>query len=234
MRNSINCIVTIVFVAEFFSTFCFQKGAGWKQRTAKYTIISCSEDSVDELEDAINAKVAPLPSTSSKVNFGDQTPTNIKYDLWVVGAGTLGSIAAKIWKNHFPDARVHAETKTTSRHEYLQSLDVSCSLRSDRSTADEKCARNVLIALPPSSSADYIDEINVACRIWGGSLGNGNLVYTSSIGVYGDSIGNIVNEKFRVDTRSQRTTLMVNAEQAVLSREGIVVRLAGLYTGDCL
>lgn len=56
------------------------------------------------------------------------------------------------------------------------------------------------------------------------------MVFTSSIGVYGESNGNTVTEDFRVDTRSSRSTNMLSAEEAVLSREGNVIRLAGLYT----
>lgn len=56
------------------------------------------------------------------------------------------------------------------------------------------------------------------------------MVFTSSIGVYGESSGNIVTEDFRLDTRSGRSTVMISAEEAVLKREGKVIRLAGLYT----
>lgn len=86
--------------------------------------------------------------------------------------------------------------------------------------------------MPPSSAVNYVDELNAACRLWAGALGNGSLVFTSSIGVYGESFGNIVNETFRVDTRTQRTSLMLAAEEAVLVRKGAVVRLAGLYLKD--
>ena len=149
--------------------------------------------------------------------------------MWIVGCGTLGCIAAQLWRNKYPQASIHAETRqakfsyyiifdqfnrfrnvgrSASRHDFLKSIGVSASLRSDRTEADEVSARNVLIALPPSSSSNqYAEELHRACRLWAGTLGNGNLVFTSSIGVYGDSFGNVVNEKFRVDTRSQRTTL---------------------------
>lgn len=44
-----------------------------------------------------------------------------------------------------------------------------------------------------------------------------------------DSHGNTVNEGFRLDTRSKRSTNLITAEEAILSREGNVIRLAGLY-----
>ena len=39
-----------------------------------------SEDNgPEEAEDAFGAAIGPLPTVSSKVNFGDQTPKNIKH-----------------------------------------------------------------------------------------------------------------------------------------------------------
>ena len=49
--------------------------------------------------------------------------------------------------------------------------------------------------------------------------------------VYGDG-SNTVNEEFRLDTRSARATKMISAEEDMIKREGIVIRLAGLYTID--
>lgn len=33
----------------------------------------------EEAEDAFGAAIGPLPTVSSKINFGDQTPKNIKH-----------------------------------------------------------------------------------------------------------------------------------------------------------
>ena len=41
---------------------------------------------------------------------------------------------------------------------------------------------------------------------------------------------NKVDETFRVDTRSKRSRIMIDAEEATLSREGTILRLGGLYT----
>lgn len=43
-------------------------------------------------EDAVNAPVGPLPSVSSRINFAkEEVSKNLKYDLWIVGTGTLGN-----------------------------------------------------------------------------------------------------------------------------------------------
>ena len=63
-------------------------------------------------------------------------------------------------------------------------------------------------------------------------LSKGHMAFTSSTVVYGPSNGNTVDEQFRLDTRSERSTKMIAAEESILSRGGSVVRLAGLYTAD--
>ena len=50
-------------------------------------LLSSIEENSDELgDDVFGASVGPLPSVSSRINFGE-TVVNCKYDLWVVGAG---------------------------------------------------------------------------------------------------------------------------------------------------
>ena len=160
----------------------------------------------EDVDDAFGAPVGPLPSVSSKINYGDQTPQNICHDLWVVGSGTLGMLALKEWMSLYPDSKVIAETKTENRHTELSLLGVTPRLRSQRSDADDMTARYLLICIPPSASADYVEEIHSSCRLWAGPLGQGHMAFTSSTAVYGESSGNTVDETFRLDTRSQRST----------------------------
>ncbi len=65
--------------------------------TSSGLIIGGDDDSKDneEADDVIGRPVGPLPSVSSKLNFADEEPTDVKYDLWVVGAGTLGELVCK-------------------------------------------------------------------------------------------------------------------------------------------
>ena len=157
-------------------------------------------------EDAIGRPLDPLPSVSSKINHVDNTGSNMKYDLWVAGAGTLGEIVCRLYKEKYPDAKVVAETATTNRHDRLQSYGVMCKVRSTRNEEDVKSARNLIIAFPPSSAADYAAEVSEATRLWAGPMTGGTMAFTSSSAVYGDSEGNIVDEAFRLDTRSARST----------------------------
>jgi hypothetical protein len=163
------------------------------------------DENSGEIEDRFGAPVGPLPAVSSKVNWAEIVP-NVVHDLWIVGCGTLGTLAAREWKSRFPESKVIAETNSESRHKELSSLGVTPRLRSQRSQEDLTSARYVLITLPPSSSEQYEEEIGDACQLWAGPYGQGHLAFTSSTAVYGDSFGNTVDEVFRVDTRSKRST----------------------------
>jgi hypothetical protein len=172
-----------------------------------------SSEAEDEAlaEDRIGAPVGPLPSTSSKVNY-QEIKTNPTIDLWVVGSGTLGAFAVQQWLALHPGSRVVAETASSKKHEALAIAGSEPRLRASRSLNDEFCARNVLICLPPSAVENYEEELSLSFRLWAGPE-KGNLVFTSSTVVYGDSFGNTVDEKFRLDTRSSRSFKMICAEE---------------------
>ena len=127
------------------------------------------------VDDAIGAPVGPLPTVSSKINWGDQTPQNICHDLWVVGSGTLGMMALKEWMSLYPESKVIAETKTENRHAELMRLGVTPRLRSQRTDDDDMTARYLLLCIPPSAADDYKAEIDLATRLWAGPLGQGML-----------------------------------------------------------
>ncbi|KAJ1409776.1 hypothetical protein B484DRAFT_336557 [Ochromonadaceae sp. CCMP2298] len=187
----------------------------------------------DEAPDAFGRAVDVLPKTSSSINFGEKD-INIKHDLWVVGCGTMGEFLVQQCKSQYPDSQVVAETLTTNRQARIEAVGAQHKLRESRDESDDGTARTVIICLPPSlmQQAEYVEELFKATRLWAGPEGGGNLVYTSSLAVYGPSDGNTVTEAFRVDTRSSRSTMLLTAEESIMSRGGNVIRLAGLYTKD--
>ena len=130
----------------------------------------------------------------------------------------------------FPKSSICGETKSINRHDEFKTFGIEPKLRDDRNVDDEGSAKNLLICIPPSAAKLYDEELNESVRLWAGPASGGELVFTSSIGIYGDSNGNTVTETFRVDSRSSRSTKLITAEELILSRCGICVRLAGLYT----
>jgi hypothetical protein len=128
-------------------------------------------------------------------------------DLWVVGAGTLGGLVCQRWKEKFPTTRVVAETSSSVRHQTFLDQNLSPRIRSERKASDYSSVKNVVISIPPSSSTDYVSEIQDAVRLWKGIEGGGHLVFTSSIGVFSESSGKKVTESSSVDLISPRSKL---------------------------
>ena len=140
-----------------------------------------------EGDDVWGAPVGPLPSVSSRINFGEET-VDVRHDLWVVGSGsqtivlsilsfhfystyvmlgTLGELLVRQWKALFPTSRVVAETLTEKRHQIYSDLGVQVRLRSNRDPDDIKTAKNLVICLPPSAALKgYLEEISNATLLW--------------------------------------------------------------------
>jgi hypothetical protein len=174
------------------------------------------EDGPAAIDDNVNAPVGAMPTVSSRINFPeDDSRSRVVHDLWVCGAGNIGEEVIKAWKRLGGGDRIVAETMSSSRHESLSSLGASAVTRSARSAADERTARTVVIAIPPSAGkgrgqeydyhSGYLEELSEATRLWAGPLGGGSLVFTSSVGVYGD-MARTVTENTMTDSRSKKAT----------------------------
>jgi hypothetical protein len=123
-----------------------------------------------------------------------------RYDLWVVGAGTLGQEVLSQLDIRNSELKVAAENHDESRNIAITDYGAEHKLRHQRSAADYGCARNVVICIPPSVD-NYIEEIRAATLLWAGADWKGCLIYTSSIGIYGDASGTI-DEESHIDARS--------------------------------
>jgi hypothetical protein len=76
-----------------------------------------------------NLKIKGGQQCATKSMFEKRIP---KYDLWIVGAGTLGTLVAQDWIHKFPGAKVVAETRTTSNHKDLKDFGAIPRIRSER------------------------------------------------------------------------------------------------------
>lgn len=151
------------------------------------------------------------------------------HDLWVVGAGTLGEIVCRKYKERNPNANIVGETTTERNHQHLDSIGVIPIKSSQRSAGDLQSANNLVISIPPSSCPDYAGAVSEAIKYWVGPQYGGSLVFTSSVGVYGDYSGRVVDEFSPLDSESPRSKTLIAAEEAVLAKGGNILRLGGLY-----
>jgi nucleoside-diphosphate-sugar epimerase len=136
--------------------------------------------------------------------------------LLIVGAGRLGQrVGIK-----FP-GEVTGETLTPSSHQELKKLGILPRIRIDEGDFD-----SVLFAVPPSSSNfSYLDEVNRALSLWNGTK---SFVFVSSTSVYSEDNGGEVTENSLL-SNSLRASTLLQAEDAVIKKNGTVLRLAGLY-----
>lgn len=138
----------------------------------------------------------------------------------IVGAGVLGRLIAHQWRQLHPDSVIVGETLTTRSHNDLQSLNITPALVGMTSTSPR-----VVFCAPPSKSVDYGSLVAQATQR---VSPNGRFIFTSSSGICG-SVPIVSERSPACDVpRMQR---LKQAEQATLSiPQGLVVRLAGLYT----
>jgi len=146
----------------------------------------------------------------------------MRNDLRIIGAGELGSRVGRLWRKWIPESQITAETATVVRHATLQHLGLLPSLRSHRG---EETASHILFSLPPSSSKRYLGEVEDALRLWNHL---GRFIFISSTGVYRENQGGEIREDSPL-AGTERASRLIEAEEAVIRNDGIVVRLAGLY-----
>jgi hypothetical protein len=141
-------------------------------------------------------------------------------DLWVAGAGVLGSSVLQRWrpasKNNLPVVgETRASIISNNRLPISTLAKISHRHRHQRSDQDNYSCDNVLISFPPSfgsnstSGAEYLSEVRSACRLWNPTnTHNGKLVLISSTAVYGNPGDVVVNELSDVDSNGSDRSKM--------------------------
>ncbi|KAG8470528.1 hypothetical protein KFE25_008949 [Diacronema lutheri] len=166
---------------------------------------------------ALTCALAPAPRSAARMGARGM------HDLLIVGTGTLGSLAAKQWRESFPEARIVGETRSDTRHDSLRAAGIEPRLRG---TGAMEAFPNVLICFAPGGNDDFPSEVKSALAAWDRS---GGCAFTSSGGVFAESDGGVVDEDSATDS-TPRSVRLLAAERHVLDAGATVVRLAGLYT----
>ncbi|KAK1865241.1 hypothetical protein I4F81_007775 [Pyropia yezoensis] len=196
---------------------------------------------------------SPPPAVAADGGSASSAAPALGGDLLILGAGTLGSIAARLWmdggRDGGPPRSVVAETRTERRHDALRAGGAVPRTREQADAADAAAAgggsdggggddstaspaiapavtfSNVLFCMPPSSSDDYVAEACRAVACWRGPSA-GRLVFTSTAGAYAEENGGVVTEGSPTTPGGGR---LGAAEAVIATAGGTVVRLAGLY-----
>lgn len=142
--------------------------------------------------------------------------------LLVIGAGELGSRVGRLARGLKPPTAVTAETKTAVRQATLANLGLIPRVRDQR---DEQKFDSVLVAIPPSRAGEYRREVALAMEC---CEARGRFVLVSSTAVYEEDSGGVITETSPLASHA-RASQLLEAENLVKNRGGIVIRLAGLY-----
>ena len=159
---------------------------------------------------------------------------NSTMNLKIVGAGELGIRIAMLWKQKFPDSDVFLKTQhdDPDRSRKWRSLGfkpLSCEYEQKKNRVT---APFVVFCAPPTNNPNYVNDITESVsNDWDCNSTDGKaFVFTGSGGVYLENSGGIVDENSEVSFASDKTKMLLSAEQTVLKNEGIVLRLGALYT----
>lgn len=150
--------------------------------------------------------------------------------ILIFGLGYSASYIAQ----HLQDAgtEVTATVRTTAKAEELGRRGIiarvfSSSSVDPRIADDIKSSDAILSSVPPNESGDpvlasFAGAITGDSRSWW-------IGYLSTIGVYGDHLGNWVDETTPATSEKHRSQLRIAAEQAWLALGAHVFRLSGIY-----
>ncbi|KAH9621272.1 hypothetical protein KSS87_011538 [Heliosperma pusillum] len=168
-----------------------------------------------------------LPPMSSSISESETTSSDVgeRNDLLIVGPGILGRLVAHQWRLEYPECQVYGQTATTDHHGELVEIGIVPSVKGTRLPRQFSY---VIFCAPPSRDMDYAADVRDAFSCWNGE---GNFVFTSSSAPYDCADNGYCDEDTPVVPigRSQRTDVLLKAENVVLEHGGCVLRLSGLY-----
>ena len=161
-------------------------------------------------------------------------------DLKIVGAGQLGVRLAVLWKAKFPDSSIYLKTnhKNHERSSKWESLGFKALSTEEENDSNRITTPFVAFCAPPTNNPNYANDIHASIQNdWKyNSTDDKGFVFTASGGVYVENSGGVIDEDSDVSSDSvrgkstERSKLLLSAEQIVLKNNGVVVRLGALYT----
>ena len=150
-------------------------------------------------------------------------------DLLVVGAGVLGMLVARTWRQSTPGARVTLKFRTEKAERRAELEREGFSVISGE--GGEACsAPLVVFCAPPTGNTHYAEDIKFTLAShWTADSPGSVMVFTSSGSVFRENSGGQVDE-LSATVETERATALLAGEEAVVGGGGCVVRLGGLYT----
>jgi nucleoside-diphosphate-sugar epimerase len=148
----------------------------------------------------------------------------------IAGCGYVGSAAAKLFVEEHWEVIGWTRSEQSARRTLGSAISFSAVDITDLETVRRNSVAADVVVHCASSGADsylhvYRDGVAnlVAC------FPNGRIIFTSSTSVYPQRDGSSVTEESSAEPDSENAQILRQAEKIVLSNEGIVLRVAGIY-----
>jgi len=148
----------------------------------------------------------------------------------IAGCGYVGSAAAKL----FAEERWEVIGWTRSEQSAERTLESAISLCAVDITDLEAVRRNrfpadVVVHCSSSGADSYLHVYRDGAANLAACFPNARIIFTSSTSVYSQHDGSSVTEESAVEPDSENAQILGQAEKIVLTNDGIVLRVAGIY-----
>ena len=161
---------------------------------------------------------------SDSNSLSNMASANGNTDLMIIGAGVLGKRVAYSWRARYPKATIVGVTRHEQAPDWMKDIKVEHLVRKDMSDNPNKKFANVIFCIPPQT--DYAGEAVFATKQWDDQ---GQIVFSSSAGVYSENGGGLVTALSPV-LDDDRTRAILETEDVFRVAGGTAVRFGGLFT----
>jgi len=149
-------------------------------------------------------------------------------DLLVIGPGRLGMLVARGWRDRNPNAKIFLKFNSENPERSSKMCEEGFIVFSSVNDNPECRADRIVFCAPPTGNPKYAEDVGDGLKYL---KENGVFVFTSSGSVYAENSGGTVNEESEL-TRTERSGKIIDAENVVVSKNGCVIRLGGLYSPE--
>ena len=148
----------------------------------------------------------------------------------IAGCGYVGSAAAKLFAEEHWEVVGWTRSEQSARRTLGSAISFSAVDITDLETVRRNSvAADVVVHCASSGADSYLHVYRDGVANLAACFPNGRIIFTSSTSVYPQRDGSSVTEESSAEPDSENAQILRQAEKIVLSNEGIVLRVAGIY-----
>ena len=148
----------------------------------------------------------------------------------IAGCGYVGSAAAKLFAEEHWEVVGWTRSEQSARRTLGSAISFSAVDITDLETVRRNSvAADVVVHCASSGADSYLHVYRDGVANLAACFPNGRIIFTSSTSVYPQRDGSSVTEESSAEPDSENAQILRQAEKIVLDRNGIVLRVAGIY-----